>query len=354
MKVSKQSAYASLLGVFSFVALSSLANAQVAYDVNPLVVARDVGYGGLINQMPNSRMVEVQLDVSALFKPGESAKVTEYTVKMTSRHDDVQVADYFPRTELQSDVQGTMQVTQDADRVREASIRGAGGYPGAGSVYGYAYGHDNSKERIVYARKPAMELATASGTLERRRGVYFKVKESTQSTLEGARPFRIVFEVPSHWRADLLDVTVETVGFESASSKKQRLLSVQKFVVAVYQEFDERAAAVANNYVKQHMQLAQSAKMHASTIEHRSYPTPLHKLGAKLDIYEPNIPQNWFESLVYTPGTTYSMEKISRLPVDLRVTILNYLDQKGLVEQLSGCIPHSQVATAPAGNYAQR
>lgn len=354
MKFVTQYAISSLFGLGSLIFCSAAAIAQVAYDVNPSVVARDIAYSGLLSQMPNSRMVEVQLDVSALFKPGETAKVTEYTIKVTSRHEDVQVADYSPRTELQSDVMGPMQVTQDADRVREASIRGAGGYPGAGSVYGYAYGHDNSREVIVYAKKPAMELATASGTLERRRGVYFKVKESSQTTLEGARPLKIVFEVPKEWRADLLDITIDTVGHESHSSKKTRLLSVQKFVVAVYQEFDDHAATVANNYVKHQSHLAQTARVYASTIEQRSFPTPLHKLGAKLDIYEPNIPQNWFDALVYAPGTSYAMDKISRLPVDLRVVILNYLDQKGLVEQMSGCCQKSQIATVPASNFVQR
>ncbi len=342
-----------VIGLLVSASLSLNAWGQVAFDVNPLVAAREVGPIGLIHQLPDSRMIEVQLDVSALFTPGQSAHVTEYTIKMVSRHEDVQVADYFPRTEMQSDVQGTMQVTQDADRVREGAVRGIGGYPGVGTVQGYAYGHDNSKETVVYARKPAMELSTASGTLDRRRGVYFKVKESSQSTLEGSRPYRIVFEVPQSWRADLLDVTIEAVGYEH-SSKKTRVLSTQKFVVAMYQEFDAYAATATTNYVREQQQLAAVAKTFASKIEQRSFPTPFHKLGAKLDIYEPNIPQNWFESIVYAPGTNYSMTKLSYLPVDVRVGILNYLDQKGVVERMSGCCQRSEVATSQSLNYAQR
>lgn len=327
-------------------AWSSMASVfgQVAFDVNPLVAARDFGHPGLMSQLPNSRMIEVQLDVSALFTPGETATIHEYTVRMVSRHEDVQVADYSPRTELQSDVMGAMQVTQDADRVREAAVRGWGGYPGVGSVQGFAYGHDNSRETVVYARKPSLELSTASGTLERRRGVYFKVKRSNQSTLEGARPFRIIFEVPQSWRADLLDVSIEAVGLEHPHSKRPRVLSTQKFVVAMYQEFDEHAAFAAKSYVKQQDNLAAYAKAFESTIEQRSYPTPFHKLGAKLDIYVPNIPQDWYASIVYEPGTTYPLMKLSYLPVDLKVAILNYLDQKGLIEAMSGTTPTSQLA----------
>lgn len=335
-------------GFFSMVAslaCSSVVFGQVAFDVNQMAPARDANSIGLMRQLPNSRMVDVQLDVSALFTPGDAAVVTEYTVRIVSRHEDVQVADYSPRTELQSDVFGPMQISQEGDRVREAAIRGFGGYPGVGSAQGYAYYHDNSHETVHYAKKPSLELVNAAGTLERRRGVYFKVKQSSQTTLEGARPFRIVFEVPNSWRADLLDVTIEAAGLENAYSKRPRVLSTQQFVVALYQEYDENAANTATRYVRQQENLKQFAKTYARDIEQRSYPTPIHKLGAKLDMYEPSIPQQWLESLVYQQGVAYNMTKLSHLPVDVRVAIMNYLDQKHLMESLSGTIGNASMVS---------
>ena len=315
---------------------SSIGFGQVAFDVNPLAPARETNTIGLTNQLPGSRMVDVQLDVSALFTPGDSAVITEYTVRIVSRHEDVQVADFSPRTEMQSDVFGALQVNSNQDRVREAAIRGLGGYPGVGSAQGYAYYHDNNNETVHYAKKPALEMVNASGTLERRRGVYFKVRQSSQNTLEGARPFRVVFEVPASWRADLLDVTIEAAGFEHDGAKRQRVLSTQQFVVAVYQEFDEHAARVATNYVKHQESLKQFAKTYARTIEQRNFPTPIHKLGAKLDMYEPCIPKQWLESLVYQQGVSYNLTKLAPLPVDVRVAVMNYLDQKHLMETMSG------------------
>jgi hypothetical protein len=236
-----------------------------------------------------------------------------------------------------------MQVSQDADRVREAAIRGAGGYPGVGSAQGYAFSHDNSHETVHYAKKPSLELVNAAGTLERRRGVYFKVRQSSQTTLEGARPFRIVFEVPNSWRADLLDVTIEAAGTENQHSRRPRVLSTQQFVVALYQEYDDNAANTATRYVRQQENLKQLEKTFARTIEQRSYPTPIHKLGAKLDLYEPSIPQQWLETLVYQQGVSYNLSKLSHLPVDVRVAIMNYLDQKHLMESLSGTIQNASM-----------
>lgn len=331
-----------------FIFMSQTGFAQVAFDVNPFVPARDASNLGLLSQVPNSRMIDVQLDVSALFTPGDSSIVTEYTVRIVSRHEDVLVADYSPRTELQTDVFGPMQVSQDSDRLREAAIRGVGGYPGVGNAQGYAFAQSNEHETIHYARKPAMELLTAAGTLERRRGVYFKMRQSPQTTLEGARPFRIVFEVPNTWRADLLDVTIEAVGYEHGHSKRTRVLSTHPFVVALYQENDEYAASVAANYVRQQQNLNATARSFARTIEQRSFPTPIHKLGAKLDIYEPSIPQDWFASIVFQPGSSFHTSRLSYLPVDVRVAIMNYLDQKNLMETMSGTQPYAALANRGA------
>ncbi len=342
---------------FSFIFLSILSLnwstcassfGQVAFDVNPFVAARQSDSLGLMSQLPNSRFVDVQLDVSALFTPGDSAVVTEYTVRIVSRHDDVQVADFSPRTEMQSDIFGPLQVNSNQDRVREAAIRGIGGYPGVGSAQGYAYYHDNAHETVHYAKKPAMEMVNAAGTLERKRGVYFKVRQSSQTTLEGARPFRIVFEVPNTWRADLLDVTIEAAGLEHENAKRARILSTQQFVVALYQEFDEHAAHVASNYVRQQESLKQFVKTHAKSIEQRTFPTPFHKLGAKLDIYEPSIPKQWLESLVYQEGVSYNLSKLASLPVDVRVAVMNYLDQKHLIESMSGTQQNMALASRNA------
>ena len=83
----------------AFISVDSAVFGQVAFDVNPMAPARESNSIGLMNQLPNSRMVDVQLDVSALFTPGDAAVITEYTVRIVSRHEDVQVADYSPRTE---------------------------------------------------------------------------------------------------------------------------------------------------------------------------------------------------------------------------------------------------------------
>jgi hypothetical protein len=311
------------------------AYSQVVFDVNSVVPARSADSIGIMARMPQSRFVEVRLETSALFQPAWANAIQEITVSAISRHDDVRVADYFPRTEMQTDVFGPMQVAVDSERFREGGIQGLGGYPGAGSVSGFAYQMENGQQTVHFAQKPALEMVTTAGTLQRQQGVYFKQRQSSQTTLEGSRIFRIIFEVPETWRADLLDITMEAVGYEHPKSRRSVVLSSQRFVVAVYQERDEVAARAAVNYRKQHSDLLTTVDTHAWAIKHRAFPTPLHKLGAKLDIYEPELPTNWLENIMHQPGVPYPTYKLSILPVDVRVAIMNYLDQKVRIESLS-------------------
>lgn len=307
---------------------------QVVFDVNSVVPARSAESFSILPRMPQSRFVEVQLETSALFQPAWSNQIEEVTVRVVSRHEDVMVADYSPRTELQSDVFGPMQVAMDTERIRESGLQGVAGYPGVGSASGYAYQLDNGHQLVHFAQKPALELVTASGTLQRHRGVYFKQKQSSQSTLEGSRQFRILFEVPENWRADLLDVTLEAVGNEPRS-RRPMVIASQRFVVAVYQEGDDVAAHSAALYRRQQADLIQTVHQNAWAIQHRAYPTPFHKLGAKLDIYQPDIPQGWLETIVYQPGVAYHISKLSTLPVDVRVAVMNFVDQKLRIESLA-------------------
>lgn len=336
----------------------SAAFAQVVFDVNSVVPARSAEAIGIMARMPQSRFVEVRLETSALFEPAWANSIQELTVRAVSRHHDVQVADYSPRTEMQTDVFGPMQVALDAERFREGGLQGVGGYPGVGSASGFAYQMESGQQTVHFAQKPALEVVTASGTLQRQQGVYFKQRQSTQTTLEGSRTFRIVFEVPESWRADLLDVTMEAVGLEHPKSRSSKILSSQRFVVAVYQEGDEVAARAAVNYRKHHSQLLLAVDSKAWEIQHRTFPTPFHKLGAKLDIYEPELPSGWLETIVYQPGVPLPMHRLSILPVDVRVAIMNYLDQKVGVESLSGSRDverwFRQERVATHGEYARR
>ncbi|MFN4905908.1 MAG: hypothetical protein ACK5EO_15795 [Planctomycetota bacterium] len=327
--------FARMLALWLFVQFSAGVLGQVAFDVNASAPVRSLYAHSAFARTPNSRLVSLELDVSTLFQPGAEQAVKEIMVQAVCRRDDVVVVDYWPRTELQSDIDGPVQVLQERDQARDGNLQGFGGYPGIGSVSGAWNQSDYQSQSVQFLQRPARELTVAAGTTNRQRGVYFKMRPNSQTTIEGSRKLGVLLSVPENWRADLMDVTVQAAGLEPPHYRKEGVLARQSFVVAVYQENDSVASAAAAEYVKHQANLIRCVKLFSKTIEQRSFPTPFHKIGAKLDLYEPEIPDNWLDAIVYKPGM-FHHTRLSALPVDVRVAIMNFQDQKLRIETLSG------------------
>lgn len=337
-----------LVAGFVFATFSGKSLGQIQFDVNSSAPVRSLYSEGAFTQFPNSRLVSLELNVSTLFQPGAAQSTKEILIQCMSRREGVLIVDYTPKTELQSDVFGPMQVIQENDNSRELNLQGLGGYPGIGSAAGAWNSSEFQRQSVQYAQRPNLELTLASGSLHRQRGAYFKIRPNSQSTLEGAKTFGLILSVPANWRADFLDVTIQAAGEDPRNPRRQTVLAKQSFVVGVYQQNDTVAAGAVAEYVKQQSNLIRSVKTYARKIEQRAYPTPFHKLGAKLDLYEPQIPENWLDAVIYnSPGTSNSsgasfselnllQNRLAALPVDVRVAVMNFQDQKARIESLAG------------------
>jgi len=341
-KLRSLQARAACLGTIAWGVMAVQSLAQVHFDVNSSAPVRSLHPNGTFSQFPNSRLVAVDFDVSTLFQPGVAQSTREILIQCMSRREGVLIVDYSPKTELQTDVFGPMQVVQEQDASRDMALQGLAGYPGIGSATGSWNQSEFQRQSIQYAQRPSLELTLASGSLQRQRGVYFKIRPNSQSTLEGSKTFSLVLSVPANWRADLLDVTVQAAGIDPRAGRRETVLAKQSFVIGIYQQNDAVAAQAIAEYVKQQSNLSRSVKTYAKKIEQRTYPTPFHKLGAKLDLYEPEIPENWLDAVIYKPAgnsyaTTHQLQmRLAALPVDVRVAVMNFQDQKARIESLAG------------------
>jgi hypothetical protein len=313
------------------------ATTAVRFDVQPLVPAIEVSESNALRQMPGSRLVEIQFEVSTIVPPEFRGAFDESILKIVTRKPSVQVADYWPRTEMYSSIATPLSVAENYERDRHASIQGVGGYPGVGSASGYAYFRDELHRDVNYQQRPPMQLLTASGTIDRRSGVYFKLRSTPQAVLEGSRNFRLILEVPHDWRGDVLEFHAVAYGRKNAESDhSHQQLGEERFLVAVYQQADQDAAQYAMTFVEQQSKLREMAKRHASTIQKRAYPTPVHKLGQVLDIYEPSVPHDYLNQWIFGSATE---QPNHRLPVDLRVAMLDFIDSRVVIEALAGSPP---------------
>jgi hypothetical protein len=170
-------------------------------------------------------------------------------------------------------------------------------------------------------------MLTAAGTLDRRTGVYFKLRSNPQTVIEGARRVWLLLEVPQSWRGDLLEVRTHAFGKsrETLASKSERLLLAKRFHVAIYQVGDEVASQRAMEFSRQHLRLQQSADQFAGEVQRRAIPTPLHQIGSVLNVVKPEIADNWLESWVF--GNQYQKPE-EALPVKLKVVMLDFQEAR--------------------------
>jgi len=283
--------------------------------------------------MPESRLVQVRLEVSTIVSPEFQGTLEETLFKLVTRKPSVQVADYWPRTEMYSSVTTPVSIAEDYDQFRQASIQAAGGHPGVGAAQGQAYYRDQRRRAVQYQQQPPMQLLTAAGTIDRRAGVYFKLRSTPQAVLEGTRTFVLTLEVPAAWRGDVLEFHAVAYGRKNIDSKQShQQLGEERFLIAIYRDGDRQAADFAMTFVQQQSRLREMAERYAATIEKRAYPTPVHKLGQVLDIYEPAVPNDYLDQWIFGSATS---QPNSRLPVNLRVAMLDFIDSRAVIDALA-------------------
>ena len=98
--------------------------------------------------------------------------------------------------------------------------------------------------------------------------------------------------------------------------------------MSIHQEGDVVAAARARRFVTQERSLRALAASRAEEIKDKSLPTVLHKIGAALEIVEPRIPSDYLVQVIYGPRNQYLEGGAHRLPIDLRIAILDYWDAR--------------------------
>ncbi len=311
----------------SLVLTSLIAVSGLSFDVPAIAPAYHLVEAPVTPQLPNSRFVEVSFDVTTNVPATFQGAVREIIVEVRSNHEDVQVADYAPKTETYSTVDGTIRVMTSYNQKRNASIDATGFYPVFASAKGHASFEDEGNRVVEQNEVAAQQLLTAAGTLDRRTGVYFKLRANPQTVIEGARRFSLLLEVPLQWRADLLDVRTYAFGVSTTpfASKSEQLLSSNRYHVAVYQVGDEQASYQALEFNRQHVRLQTEAIRYANEVERRSSPTPIHQIGTALNLMKPIISENWLEEWVF--GSQYQKPYPS-LPVNLKVAMLDFQDAR--------------------------
>lgn len=313
--------------ILSMVLLSAMLSPALAqgprlrFDVPQTLAVRDVTTSDFAVVHPDERMIEARVTISMLLERGSADDVRELVHRVESSTVAAQVVDFSPKTQLASQVVGLTNIQQEQKQdIKLGAEVGASGYGFTLAKAGGDY-QQQQRQETQFQQLPALDLLTASGTVDRGRGVYFKLKPSPRTTLEGAYEYVMVLRVPKHWRAGLLYVGSEAIGSERGmlgGSDELTTVGRGRFVVAIYQQADVVAQRAAMRYAQAENAVRQLAVAKRSDLERRMYPSPLHKLGVTRDRA---LAKDWLDTALFRSAND---EVLQYLPGELRVAVENF------------------------------
>ena len=222
---------------------------KVHFDVSYSVECRDVTPKEFAESNPQSKIIEARFQVSSLIQRGEQSDVAELMYLVWSPENRLRVVDFEPKTQMGSEVTDAIQVIETGEKassfdggvnVKFEPWAGVHVSPSAG-----ASRVSKKKTEQKYSKLPAKRLVVASGTTRREHGVFFKLKPSTQDSLEGRKEFVCRFVVPKGWRGDYVYVDCTATSQDRTPWSSPDDCGSRRVFVGLYLQGDAEAKEAA-------------------------------------------------------------------------------------------------------------
>jgi hypothetical protein len=209
---SNRKAFARSLRLIAWVAASGITTfaagaPYVEFDFARAAECRDVTPPERIAQVPTHRFVQLVLPVSVRFRGLAMNDVDELDIEINGAAAGLRVIDFSPSTQLASDIAQEIETTTTTKRARslDGTLGGGLPVPYAGlvahvspSINAGLSGSETATEKTN--RLPPKHAIVVSGTSSEGRGVFFKLKRSSQTSLEGVHELAVTFVVPAEWQ----------------------------------------------------------------------------------------------------------------------------------------------------------
>ncbi|MBW3595848.1 MAG: hypothetical protein KY475_01080 [Planctomycetes bacterium] len=309
---------------------------RVRFDTDAVVACADVTPVEFAEANPGEKLIEARFLISTLIAPGDSDGQLQHLYTIESRQRTMQVHDYLPKTTLAADVVGHMLVEKKDEKAKTLGLTVTGAYEKMITGTGSAGIDSKSGVILKYEKLPALELLAASGPIRRGTGVYFKLKPSSQTSLEGAQEFAAVFRVPATWRGDYVYVHCEAwsvpTGFTSAFGEPARV-GGGDFFVALHLEGDVQAKAAAQEFARAEHQLRSAAARCGEGGQRRTL-SSVAQFAAWITP-EPKAPVDWLARLMYRAPAVDHEPLLSQLPPEARTAAEAYLAARWSLAEMS-------------------
>lgn len=309
----------------------------VQFDVGQSAAADELPLSDSVAPNATEKLIHIRLPISSLVRLGSEDSLVQYLYIVSGSSPGFQIVDYAPKTMLSSNVAGNVSIEKNHGNASNLGIKATA--PSDFPVRSDASVSVNasSAESRRFETLPPMKLIAASGTMHRGMSAYFKLKPSTQTTLEGDKVFEITARVPVTWRAGLIYVNcsayAEGRGLNKPTDEADLVCGQRRFVVGVYARDDADAKASVQKLAEMQHLLRSLASTHSNEIQDQRFPSLGHKLGAAFSLVKPKIPNHWLEQ-VFATDDLNSFER--HLPRQLRQAADDYRQARKQVIGFAG------------------
>jgi hypothetical protein len=231
----------------------------LAFDFGRTLECRDVTPADFAETYPDERIVECTLRLSVYLTEGDIAEVDSIRVEIADCDRRLRVFDLSPSTRMESALAGDIEWTKTTESSHSLGASLGGELPAivgdvvanvTPSISGASSGRELVTEKQL--RVAPKQTVVASGTINHEHGVFFTLRPSPVSSLEGVHELTVAFIVPVEWRGDAVRVTCRASGQQKLLWVKQVKVWAEKSSgVALYLAGDSAARRAAERYVRE-------------------------------------------------------------------------------------------------------
>jgi len=247
---------------FSTFSMPSAAAAEepvLAFDFGRTLECRDVTPPEFSEAYPDERIIECTLRLSVNLVSGAIADVEAIRVEISDSDQRLRVFGFSPGTRLESEFADDIVTKKTIESSHSFSASLGGELP---AYVGGAVAHVTptvgggmgGKEVLTetHKRVAPKQVVVASGTMNEEHGVFFTLRLSPTSSLEGVHELAVQFVVPASWRGDAIRVVCQATGQQKVLwMKQQKVWAQRSAAVALYLAGDAAARRAALRHVRQ-------------------------------------------------------------------------------------------------------
>ena len=230
----------------------------LSFDYGRTIECRDVTSADFAERYPDDRVVQCTVKLSVYLVSGDMSEVEAIRVELADSDQRLRVHDFSPQTTLESDFSGDIEWSKTTEKSHSINASLGGEIPCLGGVKAQVTptigGGMGGKEVVKESQKRVAprQAVIASGTMNEEHGVFFTLRPSPTTSLEGVHELSVQFVVPAYWRGDAVRVACQATGKQKMLWMTQQKVWAQKSsAVALYLEGDAKARSAALRLVRQ-------------------------------------------------------------------------------------------------------